>query len=98
MKIFSSKPTKQDIFISVTIFLCGILFAIGISNFKGIGKDIDLNIELERKRSDTTLFYIVYDSTQKCNIVYDYNPGIKNTIVHYYSLEKGIMKIDTINK
>ena len=98
MKLFSSKPTKQDIFISVTIFLCGILFAIGISNLKGIGKDIDLNIELERNRSNTTLFYLVYDSTQKCNIVYTYNPGIKNTIVHYYSLEKGIMKIDTLNK
>ena len=51
-----------------------------------------------KNRSDTTLFYIVYDSTQKCNIVYTYNPGIKNTIIHYYSLEKGIMKIDTINK
>ena len=50
-----------------------------------------------KNRSDTTLFYIVYDSTQKCNIVYTYNPGIKNTIIHYYSLEKGIMKIDTIN-
>jgi hypothetical protein len=25
------------------------------------------------------------------------NPRIKNTIIHYYSLEKGIMKIDTIN-
>ena len=50
-----------------------------------------------KNRSDTTLFYIVYDSTQKCNIVYTYNPGIKNTIVHYYSLEKGILKIDTIN-
>jgi len=98
MKLFASKPTKQDIFISVTIFLCGILFAIGISNFKGIRKDIDLNIELERNCSDTILFYLVYDSTQKCNIVYTYNPGIKNTIVHYYSIEKGIMKIDTINK
>jgi len=39
MKIFASKPTKQDIFISIIIFLCGILFAIGISKFKGVGKE-----------------------------------------------------------
>ena len=38
MKIFASKPTRQDIFISVIIFLCGILFYIGMSKFRGIGK------------------------------------------------------------
>lgn len=63
---------KQDIFISVTIFLCGILFAIGILNFKGIRKEIALNIELNKNRSDTTLFYLVYDSIQKHNIIYTY--------------------------
>ena len=97
MKIFASKPTKQDIFISVTIFLCGILFSIGILNFIGIRKEIALNIELKKNRSDTTFFYLVYDSIKKHNIIYTYNPRIKNTIIHYYSLEKGIMKIDTIN-
>ena len=97
MKIFATKPTKQDIFISVTIFLCGILFSIGILNIKDIRKDIDLNIELKKNRSDTTFFYLVYDSVQKCNIIYTYNPGIKNTIVHYHSLKKGIIEIDTIN-
>lgn len=51
-----------------------------------------------KNRSDTTFFYLVYDSIQKHNIIYPYNPRIKNTIIHYYSLEKGIMKIDTINK
>ena len=39
MKIFASKPTKQDIFISIIIFLFGILFYIGMSKFRGIGKD-----------------------------------------------------------
>ena len=98
MKIFERKPTKQDIFRSVTIFLCGILFSIGILNIKDIRKEIDLNIKLKKNRSDTTFFYLVYDSIQKCNIIYTYNPGIKNTIVHYHSLEKGIMEIDTILK
>ena len=37
MKLFANTPTKQDIFISIIIFLCGILFAIGISKFKGVG-------------------------------------------------------------
>ena len=39
MKIFSSKPTRQDVFISIIIFLCGILFYIGMSKFRGVGKD-----------------------------------------------------------
>jgi hypothetical protein len=39
MKIFASKPTKQDIFISIIIFLFGILFYIGMSKFRGVGKD-----------------------------------------------------------
>ena len=46
MKIFASKPTKQDIFISIIIFLCGILFCFGISKFKGVGKD-------KKPKSDT---------------------------------------------
>ena len=48
MKIFASKPTKQDIFISVIIFLCGILFCFGISKFKGVGKEHNI-------KSDTIL-------------------------------------------
>ena len=39
MKIFASKPTRQDVFISIIIFLCGILFYIGMSKFRGVGKD-----------------------------------------------------------
>ena len=46
MKIFASKPTKQDIFISMIIFLFGILFYIGMSKFRGIGKD-------KKPKSDT---------------------------------------------
>lgn len=46
MKIFSSKPTKQDIFISIIIFLCGISFYIGMSKFRGVGKD-------KKPKSDT---------------------------------------------
>ena len=38
MKIFATKPTKQDTFIAIIIFLCGILFYIGMSKFRGIGK------------------------------------------------------------
>ena len=48
MKIFASKPTKQDIFISVIIFLCGILFCFGISKFKGVGVGKD-----KKPKSDT---------------------------------------------
>ena len=39
MKIFASKPTKQDIFISIIIFLFGISFYIGMSKFRGVGKE-----------------------------------------------------------
>ena len=49
MKIFASKPTKQDIFISIIIFLCGILFYIGMSKFRGIGKDQTKEITQEIK-------------------------------------------------
>jgi len=46
MKIFASKPTKQDIFISIIIFLFGISFYIGMSKFRGVGKD-------KKPKSDT---------------------------------------------
>lgn len=46
MKIFASKPTKQDIFISIIIFLFGILFYIGMSKFRSVGKD-------KKPKSDT---------------------------------------------
>ena len=49
MKIFASKPTKQDIFISIIIFLCGIAFYIGMSKFRGIGKDKTKEITQEIK-------------------------------------------------
>ena len=39
MKIFATKPTRQDVFISIIIFLFGISFYIGMSKFRGIGKD-----------------------------------------------------------
>lgn len=39
MKIFASKPTKQDIFIAMIIFICGVLFCVGIPKFKGVNKD-----------------------------------------------------------
>ena len=49
MKIFASKPTKQDIFISIIIFLFGILFYIGMSKFRGVGKDQTKEITQEIK-------------------------------------------------
>ena len=54
-----------------------------------------------KNRFDTVYFYSIYDSTRKCNIIYDSHnikPKINHTIVYYYSIEKGIIKIDTINK
>lgn len=53
-----------------------------------------------KNRFDTVYFYSIYDSTRKCNIIYDSHnikPKINHTVVYYYSIEKGIMKIDTIN-
>ena len=53
MQLFSTKPTKQDIFISIIIFLFGILFYIGMSKFRGVGKN-------KKPKSDT--IFMKYDT------------------------------------
>ena len=68
MKIFASKPTKQDIFISMMIFLFGILFYIGMSKFKGIGKDQTKEITQEKapiKERSVVSWVTLYHPTKK---------------------------------
>lgn len=56
MKIFASKPTKQDIFISVIIFLCGILFCFGMSKFKGVGKEHNIKSDTIFMKCDSLTY------------------------------------------
>lgn len=56
MKIFASKPTKQDIFISIIIFLCGILFCFGISKFKGVGKEHNIKSDTIFMKCDSLTY------------------------------------------
>lgn len=71
MKIFSTKPTKQDTFIAIIIFLCGILFAIGISKFKGVGgkcqtKEITQEIKPIKERSVVSWVTLYHPTAEQC--------------------------------
>ena len=70
MKIFASKPTRQDIFISIIIFLCGILFYIGMSKFRGVGKDKTKEITQEikpiKERSVVSLVTLYHPTAEQC--------------------------------
>ena len=56
MKIFASKPTKQDIFISIIIFLFGILFYIGMSKFRGVGKEHNIKSDTIFMKCDSLTY------------------------------------------
>ena len=74
MKIFATKPTKQDVFIAMIIFLCGVLFYIGMSKFKGIGKDqtkeitqqIKPKIKPIKERSVVSLVTLYHPTKKEC--------------------------------
>ena len=70
MKIFASKPTKQDIFISMMIFLFGIAFYIGMSKFRGIGKDQTKEITQQKapikERSVVSLVTLYHPTKKEC--------------------------------
>ena len=70
MKIFASKPTKQDIFISMMIFLFGILFYIGMSKFRGVGKDqikeITQQIKPIKEKSVVSLVTLYHPTKKEC--------------------------------
>ena len=73
MKIFASKPTKQDIFISMMIFLFGILFYIGMSKFRGVGKDktkeITQQIKPIKEKSVVSLVTLYHPTKKNAEII-----------------------------
>ena len=70
MKIFASKPTRQDVFISIIIFLCGILFYIGMSKFRGIGKgqtkEITQQIKPIKEKSVVSWVTLYHPTAEQC--------------------------------
>ena len=70
MKIFATKPTKQDVFIAMIIFLCGVLFYIGMSKFRGIGKDqtkeITQQIKPIKERSVVSWVTLYHPTAEQC--------------------------------
>ena len=70
MKIFATKPTKQDVFIAMIIFLCGVLFYIGMSKFKGVGKDKTKEITQEikpiKERSVVSWVALYHPTAEQC--------------------------------
>ena len=70
MKLFANTPTKQDIFISIIIFLFGIAFYIGMSKFRGIGKDqtkeITQQIKPIKERSVVSWVTLYHPTKKEC--------------------------------
>ena len=70
MKLFANTPTKQDIFISIIIFLFGIAFYIGMSKFRGIGKDqtkeITQQIKPIKERSVVSWVTLYHPTAEQC--------------------------------
>ena len=70
MKLFANTPTKQDIFISMMIFLFGILFYIGMSKFRGVGKDktkeITQQIKPIKERSVVSWVTLYHPTAEQC--------------------------------
>ena len=70
MKLFANTPTKQDIFISIIIFLFGIAFYIGMSKFRGIGKDQTKEITQEikpiKERSVVSWVTLYHPTKKEC--------------------------------
>ena len=84
MKIFASKPTKQDIFISMMIFLFGILFYIGMSKFRGVGKEYKSNSDTIIIKKDSITYkdsIIIYSLVDELKA----KEGYRDTI--YWSID-----------
>ena len=98
MKLFANTPTKQDIFISIIIFLFGILFYIGMSKFRGIGKDqtkeITQQIKPIKERSVVSWVTLYHPTKKECgnnrNITFNGEKGhvggcaVSQKLLDYY--------------